>query len=157
MPNGYQPLELGSEDYFAKAAEILNEEIDKAVRKSMKGIAEKSVSQFGLVPGGASVMGDIMGDIQTGGLKAKERGYTDIALGAALPQYQAKTNWETLLQQQKFAGEQGDLDRQLKEDLTRWMLEYQTAQAEASKVPWWQSLLSGISSGAGYYAGTKLF
>jgi len=156
MPNGYQPIEFGGEDYFSKQAEYLNEAIDKEMKKAMKKIAQQSVSQFGLVPGGASVMGDIMGDIQTGGLKAKERGYTDIALGAALPQYQADVNWQTLLQQQKFTGEQSELDRQLKEDLTKWMMEYQTAQA-GEKPKWWQSLLSGLAPGVGYFAGEKIY
>lgn len=156
MPNGYQPIEFGGEDYFKKQAEILNEEIDKQIRKAMKGIAEKSVSQFGLVPGGASVMGDIMGDIQTGGIKAKERGMTGIALGAALPQYEAGVGWERLLKQQEFIAGESELDRQLKRDLTKWMMEYQTAQA-GEKPKWWESLLSGLSGGAGYALGEVLF
>ncbi len=138
---GYQPIEFGGEDYFKKSAEILNEEIDKQVRKAMKGIAEKSVSQFGLVPGGASVMGDIMGDIEVGGIKAKQRGMTGIALGASLPQFQAEFQAGESEKQRTFLGEQADLDRQLKEMIAKVIYEMGLAQAEGSKVPWWQSLL----------------
>lgn len=38
--NGYQPLPFGSEDYFQKYASIINEEIDKAIRKSAKQVAQ---------------------------------------------------------------------------------------------------------------------
>lgn len=137
----YTPLDLGSEDYFKKYAEIINEEIDKAVRKSAKGVAEQFVTKFGQMPYGSSASQNIIGDIYGGGVKAKGRAYTDVALGAALPQFQAQFQAGEAEKQRGFTAEQAELDRTLKEMIAKVLYEMGLAQAEGSKVPWWQSLL----------------
>lgn len=58
------------------------------------------------MPYGSSAIQNIIGDIYGGGAKTKGRAYTDIALGAAVPQFQA---------------EQAELDKELKRELTRLM------------------------------------
>lgn len=137
----YTPLTLGSEDFFAKAFEIVNEEIERAVKKSAKAFAQKTVTSFGQMPYGSSASQNIMGDIFGSGEKAKGKAYTEIALGAALPQFQAQFQAGESEKQRTFLGEQAELDRQLKEMISKVLYEMGLARAEGSKVPWWQSLL----------------
>ena len=151
--NGYVPLQLGSEDYFSKYAEIINSEIDKAVRKSAKSMAQQAVTGLGQMPYGSSTIQNIMGDIYKGGIASKQKGYTEMALGAALPQFQAQQSWQQLLQGEKFTGEQAELNRILQKELARLGYEMEIAKAEGSKPDWWQYLLGGLGTGLGYGLG----
>lgn len=146
----YQPLALESNEYFEKYTEMLNAEIEKEMRKMLKGVAQKQVSEWGQMPYGSKVAGEMTSDIYGQGLEQMQKGGVNIALGAALPQYQAGVNWQTLLQQQKYGAEQSEFERALRKELAKMGFEWETMQAEAGKTPWWQELLGGLATGAGY-------
>ena len=147
MPNGYQNLPLGGEDYFAKYAEIINEEIERAVRKSAKQVAQQAVTGWGQAPYGGTAVQSIIGDIYGGGERARGRAYTEMGLGAALPQFQAGEAMKRLTTQQEFVAGESELDRALRRELERMRYEWQLATAEAGKPEWWESFLQ-----AGAYA-----
>lgn len=133
----YTPLELGGEDYFAEAFKIVNEEIDRAVRKSAKAFAQKAVTSFGQMPYGSSATQSIIGDIFGGGVKAKGRAYADIGLGAAIPQFQAQFQAGEAEKQRGWSAEQAELDRQFREEMLGRGYEYETEKARAGKKTLW--------------------
>lgn len=147
MPNGYTPLPLGGEDYFAKYAEIINEEIERAVRKSAKQVAQQAVTGWGQAPYGGTAVQSIIGDIYGGGERARGRAYTEMGLGAALPQFQASEAMKRLTTQQEFVAGESELDRALRRELAQLRYEWELATTEAGRIPWWQSMLQ-----AGAYA-----
>jgi hypothetical protein len=157
--NGYQNLELGSKDYFKESYNILEEEINKEIRKQLKQTAQMFVSDFGQMPYGSSVAGQITGDIYKGGQEQLRRGGVEIGLGAALPQYQAGVNWQQLIQGQKFAAEESELDRAFRKEMAKWGYDWATMQAEANKPNFWDFLggiFGGIGTGVGYGIGKDI-
>lgn len=149
---------MEQDEIFQNYSSLINQEMDRIIKKQSQQIAQTAVSSWGQTPYGSSVLGQFTGDIYKQGNADVAANLTNFGINQANTQAgyeQQKKYWDwqggQQEQQNQFTAGQSELDRQWQEQQLAMQMEMLKAQNQQPS--FFQSLISSLAPGVGFALG----